>query len=195
MLNHVAVCATIALIGIGASTTSALALPPGWIWCYPTINDKGKTENQCESVAAGGEVGSVGGGGLCDDDPCGPGRQCIGMGKTFQCRPILPPLSEPKTVFNQAWTSIGSIAYVFVVQYDPLKPDDGHVFMNTFVKGTSSSAWYDLGTPSSSKGPGAVTGPSAIAVEGLIFLTVANQDHTLCLNQGSGPNWTGWVCR
>ena len=134
----------------------------------------------------------------CKINPCPAETVCIPQGVTRQCRPIPTPLPEPKTVFNQAWTSIGKTAYAFVVHYDPLKVDDGHVFMNIFVKGSASSAWYDLGAPPSSDGtPGALTGPSAVAVEGLIFLTVANKDHAICLNQGhdTPATWTGWVCR
>ncbi len=119
-------------------------------------------------------------------NPDGPGR--------WQCEPN--PLPPPLTDLNQAWTQINNVAYEFVVDTTSGHATSGHVMMLFFQVGSTSSNWIDLGAPPSGSGPGAITGPAATSVpgSGFIFLTVANHDHKVCLNQGHDQSWTGWNC-
>jgi hypothetical protein len=113
--------------------------------------------------------------------PNAPGR--------WVCEPN--PLPPPRTDLNQTWTQINNVAYLFVVDRT-----SHHVMMQFFPVGSSSNNWIDLGAPPSSQGIGAKTGPAATSVpgSGFIFLTVANQDGQVCLNQGHDRSWTGWQC-
>jgi hypothetical protein len=139
-----------------------------------------------QALCTGNPPPCPGGHPICVPDnlknPNGPGH--------WQCQPN--PLPPPLTDLSQAWTQINNVAYEFVVDRTSF-----HVMMVFFhIGGSSGSGWIDLGAPPSSKGDGATTGPAATSAPGtgFIFVTVANKDHQVCLNQGHDRSWTGWNC-
>ena len=158
---------------------------------------------------------AIGVGFLCSSaafaQTCGPSKRCppgwrceFVPGQGQICIPPLPPappppvgpLPQPTTDLSQAWTQINNIVYEFIVNREPGNSRFGHVEMVFFQVGTGSDFWIDLGAPPSSEGFGAITGPAATSVpgSGFIFLTVANRDGVVCLNQGHDFSWTGWNC-
>jgi len=111
-------------------------------------------------------------------------------GRWGNCEPN--PLPPPQTNFSQAWTQINNVVYEFVVDTAGGHTTNGHVMMVFFQVGSSSNNWIDLGAPRA----GVATGPAATSVpgSGFIFLTVADKDGNVCLNQGHDQSWTGWNC-
>lgn len=133
---------------------------------------------------------------------CPAGQTCVWIepipGKPFReiCAPSHTGLPAPETNLDQAWTNINNFAYVFITDRKTQ-----HVFYAFFqIGGANSNGFFDLGAPPSNApgDPIAITSPAAVSAPGtgFIFLSVANRDGTVCLNQGHDfpETWTGWAC-